>query len=388
MRIAIATGTRADWGLLLPLARQLRAMGCDPLVVATHAHFFEELGLTVNEITADGFGPAYSIPTSRRPAEATADATRGFAHFFDEYHPDAVVILGDRFEMLGVATAALLCGVPVVHIAGGNVTEGAYDNAIRNALSQMASLHLPETHSCARRLIEMGCDPSRVVAAGSPGVYNALNETLMTQQELEESLSFPLSSPGEKPDFLIATLHAATLDEESPLQRQRDFLLALGRHLNENPKRRLIITYPNSDTDTAPLIRDIEDFAAERNKLIPRSVMTIPSLGRIRYLSAAALATAVIGNSSSAIEEIPSLGIPTLDIGIRQKGRERGPGVVHCEASSDKIKSGLDYVCSPEAAAIARHRDNPYYIPATPLLQAQAIFSLLENQSLSHNCVS
>lgn len=369
--IIIATGTRADWGLLHPLASELRSRGVEPTIAATHAHLYEDLGLTVREIESDGFNPI-RIPTRRTAPQAMADAIEGFSALFHEQKPDMLVVLGDRFEILGAASAALLESVPIAHIAGGNVTLGAYDNAIRNSLTQMASLHLPETLNCARRIIDMGIPAENVVAAGSPGVYNALNITLMPLATLEESLGAKLGD-----DFLLVTLHAATLDSVPAETRMSQMLEALARNLKANPDRRILITYPNSDSDPAPLIEKIERF---RNEW-PGRVVTIPSLGRVRYLSAAALCKAVVGNSSSAIEETPSLGHPTLDIGIRQKGRERGPGVFHCEADTDSIVKGLDTVLGEEAKKIAARKENPYYIPSTPGLQADAILRFTKNHT-------
>lgn len=364
-RIAIATGTRADWGLLLPLAEELARRDVDLQILATHAHFFDELGNTVEEIRRAGFNPI-AIPTRRSPAQAVADATEGFANFFADQTPDLTVILGDRFEMLGAATAALLNKIPIAHIAGGNITRGAYDNTIRNALTQMASLHLPETDLCAARLKAMGANPENIVCAGSPGVYNALTVKRMSREELSESLEFDTGY-----DFFVATLHAATLDTATPEERMQDFISALRTHLDGNPGRRLIITYPNSDTDPTPLIAMIEDFATQ----YPSRVKSVPSLGRVRYLSACALSRGVIGNSSSGIEEIPSLLVPTLDIGIRQDGRERGPSVIHCGPSAAEIAKGLDKLISSEIAAIAKKGENPYYKPDTPRVQADAILN-------------
>ncbi|MCM1152134.1 MAG: UDP-N-acetylglucosamine 2-epimerase [Muribaculum sp.] len=373
--IMIATGTRADWGLLQPLAKELCGREVETVIVATHAHFFQELGNTADEIRSDGFDPI-EVPTRRDAAEATADAIEGFSKVFAAQRPDALVVLGDRFEILGAATAAMLASVPIVHIAGGNVTMGAFDNTIRNALSQMASLHLPETPGCAARLESMGIRPDRIVCAGSPGVYNAMHVPLMSLEELEESLSAKLG-----PDFLLATLHSATLDNETPLRRFDDFLTASTHHLKDHPKRNLLITYPNSDTDPAPLVARIMQFAEDN----PGRVVAVPSLGRVRYLSAAALCTAVIGNSSSGIEETPSLGRPTLDIGVRQKGRERGKGVFHCEADTDSILRGLELVTSPAAAKTAAEKQNPYFTPDTPAVQAQAVIDFLNHTTSQLN---
>lgn len=372
MKIAIATGTRADWGLLFPLANELLSRGIDPLVIATNAHFFPELGMTVNEIKADGFSPV-EVPTRRDPALTVADVVEKFSALLREESPDCIVILGDRYEMMGAATAALLERIPIVHIAGGNVTLGAYDDAIRNSLTQLASLHLPETELCRRRIISLGADPDHVINAGSAGVYNGLNCRLMTLEELENNLGFKISEGGT-PDFLVATLHPATLDSVPDDKRMADFLRALQQHLAEFPNRRIILTYPNSDRDTTPLIDQIERFALSN----PGRVLTVPSLGRIRYLSAVALSRGVIGNSSSAIEETPSLGIPTLDIGIRQQGRERGAAVFHCDPDTASITAGLRRISSSEAAEIAARRENPYFKPNTPVIQADAILNFLK----------
>lgn len=371
--IAIATGTRADWGLLLPLANELRVRGEEPLILATHAHFFEELGMTVNEIINDGFTPAFHIPTSRIPAEAMADATKGFSKALESLEPGVLVILGDRFEMLGAASAALLAGVPVVHIAGGNVTLGAYDNSIRNAISQIATAHLPETLNCSKHLIEMGISSEAISVAGSPGVFNAINTPLLSLDDLEKSLDFNI---GE--DFLLATLHTATLDPLPPLRQMESFLEGMRRHLKDFPQRKLLLTYPNSDSDPTPLIECIEGFRAE----LPDRVFTIPSLGRIRYLSAAALCRAVVGNSSSGIEETPSLGVPTLDIGNRQRGRERGPGVLHCGSDAQSIADGLAEVSSAEWQQKAALKINPYFRENTPSIQADICISV-RNKNLN-----
>lgn len=368
--ISIATGTRADWGLLQPLANELRNRGKEIQIIATHAHFFPELGNTVEEIRADGYTPV-EVPTRHGAPEATADAIEGFSRVFAESRPEVLVVLGDRFEILGAATAAMLASIPIVHIAGGNVTKGAFDNTIRNMISQMAALHLPETEGCGRRLEEMGIRKEKIVCAGSPGVYNAMNIQLMTLTELEDSLGGK-GILGE--DFLLATMHSATLDTEIPEKRMRDFLEACGEHLKANPERKLLITYPNSDTDPVPLVALIKEFA----KIYAGRVIVVPSLGRVRYLSAAAHCKAVVGNSSSGIEETPSLGHPTLDIGIRQDGRERGPGVFWSGADKASIIKGLEEVTSSRASAIAATRENPYFTPGTPKLQAEAILEIID----------
>ena len=222
MKIAIATGTRADWGLLQPVASSLRNAGVETLVIALHQHLIPEMGNTVEEIINDGFLPVARIPASGSPARIMTQAAAGITDTLAGINPDALLILGDRCEMLGVASAALLSGVPIIHIAGGTISEGAFDDSVRHAISKMATLHFPETDKSADRLIQMGENPDSVVVAGAIGVQNSLNLPKWSRQQLSESLGW---DPGT--DFLVVTLHAATLESYSPLEVQQNMLQAL-----------------------------------------------------------------------------------------------------------------------------------------------------------------
>lgn len=364
-KILIATGTRADWGLLLPLARELQSRGVETVVGATNMHLDPALGHTVDEIRADGFEPV-KIPASGDPPTVTAMATHGFADLFNRERPDCTVILGDRFEMLGAATAALLSGVGIVHIAGGTVSEGAFDDSIRHAITKMATLHLVETDRCRDRVVRMGEDPDRVITAGAPGVYNVMRVPLLSKEELGRSLSF--SFPGHT---LLVTLHAATLDPVPPSTRMRDLIQVLEEFMDNDPEAGVLFTYPNNDTDPRPQVELIEEFASRH----PERVVTSPSLGRVRYLSALKVCKAVIGNSSSGLVEVPSAGIPTLDIGVRQMGREAGPSVLHCGASVNEIRTGLAEILGEHMQGIAAGKINPYYRPDTPAIMADAIMN-------------
>lgn len=367
--ITIATGTRADWGLLRPLAAELRRRGAEIEIAATHAHLIPELGNTVEEIRADGFTPAALIPACGTPAEATAMAVKGFGEYFRTHKPDYLVILGDRFEMLGVATAALLAGVPIAHIAGGTVSEGAFDDKIRNAISQMASLHFPETEECAARLLNMGISASDIHVAGALGLshLDAPAQTPVLPAPVEEILDFVKGEP-----TLIMTLHAETCpadDEYSLENATRNVLSAVEPFLKDY---RLVITYPNADVDPSPAIAVIRAFAAK----YPDSVRQIPSLGHAGYIAAVEASVGVIGNSSSGIVEVPSLGVPTLDIGRRQQGRQHGPSVMHApDYSPTAISQAITRLLSPETAAIAAKKINPYYRPNTPTTIATTLLN-------------
>lgn len=369
-RIAVATGTRADWGLLQPLADELCRRGERVDILATNMHLDPRFGNTIDEIRADGFQPV-AIPAGGTAAEIMGSVTVGFDRWLAANRPDAIVVLGDRFEMLAVASAAILQKVPIVHIAGGTVSEGAFDNAIRNAITQLAALHLTETPACAVRLQSMGVDPERISVTGAPGVWNFFNTTPMQ-----------IRKEGERNEFwqregrtLLATLHAETLSDVAPREQMRRFAKAV-EEVMLSPGYEdlaLLITYPNNDSGADEMIEEIEAMCS---RLGGERARAERSLGRVRYLEALRNVEAVIGNSSSGIVEVPSAGIPTLDIGNRQKGRERAESVFHCEADTRSIAEGIRKILSSEVKGAARRAVNPYYQPDTPQRMANQIQAL------------
>lgn len=352
LKVAVATSTRADWGLLQPLACALRSAGAEVAVIASNMHLLAESGHTIDEIRADGFEPVAEIAPGADPAQTFALTSEGMARALRSCVPDCVIILGDRYEMAGAAMAAVMAGVPIVHIAGGTVSEGAFDDSFRHVITKLSTLHFPETEQARRRIIQMGEDPACVFATGAIGIHNLLRVPLMSRAELERSIEFSL----DRNTFLV-TLHAATLDKLPPLRQLDNLLEAL-----DSSGCRLLFTHPNNDVDPAPLIARINEFCA----LKPEERKVIPSLGRVRYLSALQFVGAVVGNSSSGIVEVPSAGIPTLDIGCRQQGRQRAESVIHCGSSSEEIAEGLRRVLSPEVRALASLRRNPYEGTDTP----------------------
>lgn len=365
MRIAIATTTRADWGLLSPLAKELvNTNNVDLKIIAGNMHFLPESGMTYREIEQDGFEIAKKIASGMQDQAAImAETLRTTAEALDSINPDILIILGDRYEMLAVASAAALRRVPIVHIAGGAISEGAFDDAFRHAITKLSSLHLTETEKYRKRVIQMGEHPDTVVCTGAIGVYNALNVTPMSCENLEKSLN------GFKVDkqTLLVTLHPATLDTLSPEQQMQQMLDAL----DSFPQYRLLITHPNNDTDPHPLIEMLNKY---RDNNTDR-VCIVPSLGRVRYLSALHYVWAVVGNSSSGIVEVPSMQIPTLDIGIRQRGRIISDSVIRCNADTKSIIDGLRVILSTSMAELASYSVNPYYKPNTPKLMVDAIMN-------------
>lgn len=378
-RICIATSTRADWGLLTPLAGALRDNPQVELqILATNMHLSRRCGMTVDEITDAGFTVDARVPMEA-PGDSPADRVRAMAlclegttDAFERLRPDAVIILGDRYEMLAVASAAAMMRIPVIHIAGGTVSEGAVDDSIRHAITKLASLHLAETDESRRRIIQMGEDPGRVVATGALGVWNIMNQPLLSRAELEESLDgFPL----DPESTLLVTYHPATLDNGDPAARFYELLGALDMF----PRSNILLTHPNNDAGGEAIAALVEDYARAN----PDRVKAVTSLGMRRYLSALRHVAAVVGNSSSGIVEVPSMHIPTVDVGIRQKGRLCSSSVIHCADDCESITEAIAMALSPEGRRQARRATNPYYRPDTVELMVKAILDFMPRRAVA-----
>lgn len=366
--VCIVSSTRADWGLLSPIAKALKGKDdCEVKVVATNMHLSERFGMTVNDIISDGFIPEkVEMPSDDDNAaervKAMGICMSGFAEIFTKIKPDVAVILGDRYEMLAVASAAAVMRIPIVHIAGGTISEGAIDDSIRHAITKLASIHLTETEDARRRVIAMGEDPARVINTGAIGVWNIHNIELISREELGKSLGMDLEKP-----YTVATFHPATLDTADPGIQCREMLTALAKEEDLN----IILTYPNNDSGSASIIEEIETFSAN----YPGKVKLVKSLGLRRYLSALEYAEFSIGNSSSGIVEVASSGIPSIDIGIRQRGRLSAKSVIHCGNSTEEISKAIKLARSPEFKNMAARRENPYFKPNTLNLMVETIMS-------------
>lgn len=349
----MVTGSRAEYGLLSGL---IHAIQDDPelelQIIATNMHLSPEFGLTYKEIESDGFSISKKVVMllSSDTANATAKSVGlgfiGFADAYEDLRPDMIVVLGDRYEIVPAVSTALFYKIPVAHLHGGEITEGAYDDCIRHAITKMSHLHFTSTEEYRRRVIQLGEHPDRVFNVGALGIENIKKVPLMNKEELEATLAgFTF---GDK--SLLVTYHPVTLENATAAEQIRNLLSALDELLDY----KVIFTLPNSDTDGRVIIRLINEYVAKHSE----RAVAYPSLGLRRYLSALQYVKGVAGNSSSGIIEVPSFGIPTLNIGDRQRGRLAADSVVNSGIGKEEILSGLRKILSPTFNINETH--NPY----------------------------
>jgi len=354
IRLSIVTGSRADYGLLHPLLTALVASpACDSSLIVTGTHLSERFGMTVREIEADGFRIAARVElpldddSELGIARATGAAVSGIAAALASDRPDLVVILGDRYEALAAATAAALLRIPVAHLHGGELTEGAVDDSIRHAITKLSVLHFTSTEEYRHRVVQMGEDPGRVFAVGALGVDNALHAPLLTPERLAEEIGVEFVFP-----TALVTFHPVTHEGDSGVAQIEALLGAF----DDAPQLRVVFTLPNADAGNRAIRERIEAWVAGNAE----RAWAFASLGRVRYLSALAACDVVVGNSSSGIIEAPSFGKPTLDIGERQRGRVSADSVRHCEPDRAAINAAITLALTPEAREAAAHVVNPY----------------------------
>jgi len=353
-KIAVFTGTRAEYGLLYPILKRLkRKEQVELQLYVGGTHLSETFGYTVNRVIDDGFEVTERmdfLQSDDSPIginQSMAKAQVLAAKAFNKYQPDIIILLGDRFEALAVAQAAAISGVPIAHIHGGELTEGALDDAFRHAITKLAHIHFTSTEEYRQRVIQLGEQPKSVFNVGAPGVDNIKHLSLLTREELINERGNGFSSP-----FFLITFHPETLAEYSPQQALNNLLHALDRFETFN----LIITYPNADAYGRSLIEILKSYAEAQ----PERVYLFESIGLINYLSAMKYATAVIGNSSSGIIEAPSFHVPTVNIGNRQKGRIASKCVLHCSEKQEDIFNAIKKATSPQFKNSIAHISNPY----------------------------
>ncbi|AZQ11114.1 UDP-N-acetylglucosamine 2-epimerase [Shewanella khirikhana] len=353
-KVAVFTGTRAEYGLLFWLLKDIEA---DPelqlQLLVSGMHLSPEFGETYLQIEKDGFKIDEKIEillssdSSVGIAKSMGLAVLGFADALARLAPDVFIILGDRFEALAAAQTAMIQRIPVVHLHGGEITEGAYDDAIRHAITKMSYLHGTSTEAYRQRVIQLGEAPDRVKNIGAIGLEHLKRAQFMDVPALGRSLQFSLTKP-----YFLVTYHPVTLGDESPENSFKALLDALDSY----PEHQVILTYPNADDGGRRIIPLLEAYAAEN----AQRVLAIPSLGQTRYLSAVKHASAVIGNSSSGIIEVPAFGVPTVNIGVRQQGRLAAKSVLHCQATKEQISQAINNAITGAYKNGNEVIDNPY----------------------------
>lgn len=353
-KLAVFTATRAEYGLLRPLMRVIQDHNSYQLqVIVSGTHLSPEFGETWKLIQEDGFGIDQKVEmllSSDSPvavAKSMGIGTMGFADALARLDPDCLVVLGDRYEVLAAVQAATIMRIPVAHIHGGEITEGAYDDVLRHAITKLSHWHFVACEQYRRRVIQLGESPDRVWNVGALGLENIAKEKLISLEEIGQQIGHDLRAP-----FFLVTFHPVTAADESQGVVFNNLISAL----NHYPEYQVLFTYPNADNGGHALIKLIHEYV---NQQAGRAFV-VASLGLTRYLSAVRACSAVIGNSSSGIIEVPSLQTPVVNIGSRQKGRLASEAVIHVGTSELDIRQGIDKAISPEMKEVVLSATNPY----------------------------
>jgi UDP-N-acetylglucosamine 2-epimerase (non-hydrolysing)/GDP/UDP-N,N'-diacetylbacillosamine 2-epimerase (hydrolysing) len=335
-KVCVVTGSRAEYGLFYPILSKIQASNKLELqLISTSSHHSSEYGLTYKQIESDGFNIVDKIEnlylTDTKPSivKSTGLATSLLSDSFDRLQPDVVLLLGDRYETHAAATAAMLMNIPIAHIHGGEITEGAVDEQIRHSITKMSYLHFCATETYRQRVIQMGEDPARVFNSGAPGIDNIINLNLLTKKILEKELSWKFTSKSA-----LFTYHPVTL-EENDIAHDLEVILSILETFSFN----ILFTYANADAGGRVINQKMEQFC----KIQPAKYKVVKSLGQVKYLSAMKYVDLLIGNTSSGIIEAASFKKPVVNIGDRQKGRLRGENVIDCNLNTlqESIKLAL-----------------------------------------------
>lgn len=340
-KITIFTGTRAEYGILNPLMKMLKN---DPAfylsLIVSGSHLSQAHGFTLHQILDDGWKPDFIIDLNLEndsPLGILSSMGKGFEPFGEALiaiQPDAIILLGDRYEALMMATAAYLLKIPIIHLHGGETTAGATDEAFRHSITKMAYWHFASAESYRKRIIQLGEHPDRVFTVGALGLDSIRLLPRLSETEIRDALGLLPSSP-----YIVATYHPETLHNQSALELTKEFYSAL----DSFPDLEVVLTLPNADAEGLGLIRYWEEVGRKD----PRFHI-FASLGSKRYFSAVAYAKAVIGNSSSGIIEVPSLGVPTINVGNRQQGRLMSSSIWQTSTDAPAIRKALEEVLIKE----------------------------------------
>ncbi|QQE78263.1 UDP-N-acetylglucosamine 2-epimerase [Alicyclobacillus sp. SO9] len=348
--VCVVTGSRSEYGLLQQVMSFIAADSSLRLqVVVTGMHLSPEFGSTYRDIEADGFvidekvETLLSSDTHAGTAKSVGLGCIGFADVYQRLQPDAVVVLGDRYEIFAAVQTAFIMRVPVVHIAGGDVTVGAFDEGLRHSMTKMSALHFVTNEPSRKRVVHLGEDPNTVYNAGHPGIDRILGLPRLSQSAVEERLQFTLRSRN-----LLVTYHPVTLGNRSSKEELEEVLHALEQLEKDTG---IIFTKPNADPNGRVLMQLMDKFTAAHDNAV-----AVTSLGQLYYFNLVRFVDAVVGNSSSGLTEVPSLHKPTVDIGDRQKGRLRGESVIHCEPYAKEIFLAIQKAWKLDCSGVS----NPY----------------------------
>lgn len=352
-KICVVTATRAEYGLLRNVIARIDAdMELELCLLVTGTHLAEKYGSTIEEIVADGFPITKEIPIlSGETGEegiikAMTNALHAFGETFRELRPDMLIVLGDRYELLPICEAAMIYKIPISHISGGEITEGAMDDSVRHCITKMSHLHFPGCESYRKRIIQMGEQPDCVFNYGDVGIENILKMHYMEKAELETSIDFKLDKP-----YACVTFHPATLEKTSPKMQIKELLCAIEKF----PEMKFIFTGANADAGGDIINQMVKEFVEKHH-----NCKAYASLGIRRYLSLLKTSEMIIGNSSSGIVEAPCFGIPTINIGDRQKGRLQADSIINCIPRRDDIIKAINLGLTKQFKDIAAKANNPY----------------------------
>ena len=352
-KICVVTGTRAEYGLLYWLLKEIEAdKELQLQVIVTGMHLSPEFGLTYKEIEKEfkinkKIEMLLSSDTSVGISKSMGLAQISFAESYDELKPDIVIVLGDRYEIFSATSAAMIARIPIAHIHGGEKTEGAFDESIRHSITKMSHLHFTATEDYKNRVIQLGEDPSRVFNVGGMGIENIKRLELLNKKEFEKSIEFKLNIKN-----ILVTFHPVTLENSTAKEQFQQLLDAIDELEDTN----IIFTKANSDTDGRVINQMIDEYVTKNS----HKSIVFTSLGQLRYLSALQYVDAVVGNSSSGLAEAPSFKIGTINIGDRQKGRIKASSVIDCEPNKDSILKSFEKLYSKEFQETLKTTINPY----------------------------
>ena len=353
-KICVFTGGRAEYGLLKPLLDEIViSHSLELKLLVSGMHLSSEFGLTYKKIEDDGFvcdekvEMILSSDTTVSICKSMGLGMIGFSEALERIKPDIFVILGDRFETMVAATAALVCRIPVAHIQGGELTFGAIDDQFRHAITKMSLLHFVTTDEYQKRVIQLGEDPDRVFNFGAINVDAMKKIQPLSKLELEKQINFSLG-----PRTILVTFHPVTLENDTA----GNYFSQLLKAIDEIGDLKVIFTKTNADTD-GRIINNLIDLYVERN---PKNTVAFTSLGQMRYISLLHYISAVVGNSSSGIIETPTFKIPTVNIGDREKGRVLANNVITCKQSIKAIRSAIEKVLSDEFKDSIKDMISPY----------------------------